>query len=65
MDFRLSGVGGGLETPCVAVVRGDMAAALRAARRMLDEHPCCDEVEIFAGPQFVRDVRRTLRQLVA
>lgn len=65
MDFRLSGVGGGLETPCVVMVHGDEADAIQAARRMLDEHPRCDEIEIFAGPRFVRDIRRTPRRRVA
>jgi hypothetical protein len=65
MDYRLSAVGGGLETPCVVLIHGDEIDAIRAAHHMLDEHPYCDEVEIFAGHRFVRDIRRPQRRLVA
>lgn len=59
MDYRISGVGLALDAPTFAVVHGEMGDALRAALRMLAEHPECDEVEIFAKRQFVRDVSRT------
>lgn len=65
MDFRLSGVGGELEAPCTLRIRGDVSDATRAAIKMLDQHPSCDEIEIFAGSRFVRDVRRSPRRLVA
>jgi len=65
MVFKLSGVGGGLETPCVVLIRGDESDAMRVAHQMLEEHPGCDEIEIFSGQRFVRDVCRTPRQRVA
>ena len=65
MDFKLSGVGAGLETPCVVLIHGDETDAIRGAHHMLDAHPYCDEVEIFAGPRFVRDIRRPPGRLVA
>lgn len=58
MDYRISGVGLALDAPTFAVVHGEMGDALQAAHRMLAEHPECDEVEIFARRQFVRDVSR-------
>lgn len=58
MDYRISGVGLALDAPTIAVVQGEMGDALQAAHRMLAEYPECDEVEIFAKRQFVRDVSR-------
>jgi hypothetical protein len=58
MDFRLSGVGGDLEAPCTMLIQGDVIDATRAAIKMLDRRPSCDEIEIFAGSKFVGGVRR-------
>lgn len=65
MDFRLSGVGSELQTPCTLLIQGDLSDAMRAAITMLDQHPSCEEVEIFAGSRFVRDVHRSPLRLVA
>lgn len=65
MDFRLSGIGRELQAPCMMVVQGELADATRAAIRMLEQHPPCDEIEIFAGANFLRGVRRSLERLVA
>jgi hypothetical protein len=65
MDFRLSGVGEELESPCTMLIQGDVTDATRVAIEMLDRHPSCEEIEIFAGSKFVRDVRRSPQRLVA
>jgi hypothetical protein len=65
MDFRLSGVGNNLEIPCTSLIQGDLSDAMRAAIAMLDQHPSCDEIEIFAGSRFVREVHRSMLRLVA
>jgi len=65
MDFRLSGLGDELESPCTMLIRGDLNDATRAAIEMLERRPSCDEVEIFAGSTFVRDVGRSPQRRVA
>ena len=59
MDYLLSGVGRRLAQPIVLRLRNaTLEGALCDAREVLQRHPACDCVEIFADGQFVDEVDR-------
>lgn len=58
MQFTISALGEDLSRPLDAGVLGAFDDALREAQEMLERHPGCEAVEIFAEGAFVRDVAR-------
>ena len=58
MNYRLSGVGDGLDGPVSQILdQSSLDEAVRAAEALLAHHFACESVEIFRGRRFVREVR--------
>jgi hypothetical protein len=58
MWFMLSPLGGELDAPAEAAVRGAFEDALREAEAMLERDPRCEAVEIFGETGFLTDLAR-------
>jgi hypothetical protein len=60
MIYRLAGLGDRLDDPVGEVVETrDALRALAMAEMLMDAHEACESVEIFAGPAFLRELRRS------
>jgi hypothetical protein len=62
MNYRLAGLGDGLEGPVSQILdHGSLVEAVRAAEALLERNGDCESVEIFRGRRFVREVERRIR----
>lgn len=58
MRFTVSALGGELGHPLDLPVIGALEDAVTQAHRLLERHPECECVEIFAEGRFVGDIER-------
>jgi hypothetical protein len=60
MIYRLAGLGNQLDDHLGQVIEtADALRALAMAEMLMDANAACESVEIFAGPAFLRELRRS------